>query len=65
MDPPAGRVNRVNARLRPPRVGGFPDGAIARGIDLLCREVPTPSEAGDVEALIWYWRFEAVHPFNG
>ena len=39
-------------------------GMIRRGIDLLCREAPTPFEAGDVEALIWYWRFETVHPFN-
>ena len=39
-------------------------GMIRRGIDLLCQEAPTPSEAGDVEAVIWYWRFETVHPFN-
>ena len=39
-------------------------GMIRRGIDLLCREAPRPSEADDVEAVIWYWRFETVHPFN-
>ena len=39
-------------------------GMIRRGIDLLCREAPKPGEAGGLEALIWYWRFETVHPFN-
>ena len=37
---------------------------IRRGLEALCAEAPEPACLDPIDALLWYWRFENIHPFT-